>query len=113
MSMHQEYGTVDIESNKESGIVKWFNNSKGYGFIQQEVGPDVFAHHTHIICEGYRSLDEGQAVEFNLIKGEKGLQARNIVALGTTIEFSNLREQNGVNLEKNTEALESSTVAQV
>lgn len=98
--MHKEYGTVDIESNsKESGIVKWFNNSKGYGFIQQEVGPDVFAHHTHIICEGYRSLDEGQVVEFNLIKGDKGLQARNIVALGTTVEVKDLSDQQEENLE--------------
>ena len=111
--MHQEYGTVDIESNKESGIVKWFNNSKGYGFIQQEVGPDVFAHHTHIICEGYRSLNEGQAVEFNLIKGEKGLQARNIVALGTTVELKDVRDPQGVNLAESAEALETSAAAQV
>lgn len=109
--MHQEYGTVDIESNKESGIVKWFNNSKGYGFIQQEMGPDVFAHHTHIICEGYRSLDEGQAVEFTLIKGEKGLQARNIVAIGTTGEFKGVQEHQGANLERNASALESGAVA--
>lgn len=107
--MHKEYGTVDIESNnKESGIVKWFNNSKGYGFIQQEVGPDVFAHHTHIICEGYRSLDEGQVVEFNLIKGEKGLQARNIVAVGTTVAVKDLSDQQEANVESNAQDREES-----
>lgn len=64
-----------------TGTVKWFNNSKGFGFIQQETGPDVFAHHSAIIGTGFKSLQEGQRVEFTLIEGDKGLQARDIVKL--------------------------------
>ncbi|MCY7293946.1 cold-shock protein [Alteromonas sp. a30] len=64
-----------------TGTVKWFNNSKGFGFIQQETGPDVFAHHTAIVGTGFKSLQEGQKVEFTLIEGDKGLQARDIVKL--------------------------------
>jgi len=68
-------------SQQATGTVKWFNNSKGFGFIQQETGPDVFAHHTAIVGTGFKSLQEGQKVEFNLIEGDKGLQARDIVKL--------------------------------
>ena len=64
-----------------TGTVKWFNNSKGFGFIQQETGPDVFAHHSAIVGTGFKSLQEGQKVEFTLIEGDKGLQARDIVKL--------------------------------
>lgn len=64
-----------------TGTVKWFNNSKGFGFIQQETGPDVFAHHSAIVGSGFKSLQEGQKVEFTLIEGDKGLQARDIVKL--------------------------------
>jgi CspA family cold shock protein len=61
---------------KEQGAVKWFNDSKGYGFIQRDVdGKDVFVHHTAIICDGYRTLKEGQRVEFTVEQGTKGLQA--------------------------------------
>lgn len=67
--------------SQATGTVKWFNNSKGFGFIQQETGPDVFAHHTAIIGTGFKSLQEGQKVEFTLIEGDKGLQARDIVKL--------------------------------
>ena len=63
------------------GKVKWFNDSKGFGFIEQESGPDVFAHYSAIVSEGFKTLAEGQAVEFTLIEGKKGLQAENIVAL--------------------------------
>ncbi len=63
------------------GTVKWFNNSKGYGFISQEGGPDVFVHHTAIQAEGYRSLEEGQKVEFSIEKGPKGLQAANVTLI--------------------------------
>jgi CspA family cold shock protein len=66
---------------KEQGIVKWFNASKGFGFIQRQSGEDVFVHHTAIQAEGYRSLNEGQAVEFEVRKGPKGLQAENVVSL--------------------------------
>ncbi len=64
-----------------TGTVKWFNNSKGYGFISPENGKDVFVHHTAIVGEGYRSLEEGQKVEFNIEKGPKGEQATNVVKL--------------------------------
>ncbi len=63
------------------GTVKWFNNQKGYGFITPENGNDVFVHHTAIQGDGYKSLDEGQQVEFNIEKGPKGEQATNVVKL--------------------------------
>ena len=61
------------------GTVKWFNNEKGFGFISRENGPDVFVHHTAILAEGYRSLNEGDRVSFEVVQGQKGLQARNVV----------------------------------
>lgn len=61
-----------------TGIVKWFNDEKGFGFIQQEQGPDVFVHHTAIQSEGFRSLQEGQKVEFTVAQGPKGPQAENV-----------------------------------
>lgn len=63
------------------GTVKWFNNSKGYGFIQAETGQDVFVHHTAIQGEGYKSLEEGQQVKFDVTRGPKGEQASNVVKL--------------------------------
>jgi CspA family cold shock protein len=63
------------------GKVKWFNNQKGYGFITPEEGNDVFVHHSAIQGEGYKSLEEGQEVEFNIEKGPKGEQATNVVKL--------------------------------
>ena len=62
----------------ETGTVKWFNDAKGYGFITRENGSDVFVHHTAITQEGFRSLNEGERVEFELIEGPKGLQANNV-----------------------------------
>lgn len=62
----------------EKGTVKWFNDSKGFGFITRENGPDVFVHHTAIQGEGFRSLTEGESVEFEVEQGPKGLQARNV-----------------------------------
>jgi CspA family cold shock protein len=58
--------------------VKWFNNSKGYGFIQQEDGTDIFVHFSAISGEGYKTLDEGQSVQFEVTQGPKGLQAANV-----------------------------------
>ena len=61
------------------GTVKWFNNAKGYGFIQaEEGGEDVFVHHTAIVAEGYRTLNQGEKVNFEMVQGPKGLQARNV-----------------------------------
>jgi CspA family cold shock protein len=68
-------------SERIQGTVKWFNATKGYGFIAREGGEDVFVHHTAIQAEGYRSLNEGQRVEFTLERGPKGLQASNVVAV--------------------------------
>jgi CspA family cold shock protein len=59
----------------EKGTVKWFNNSKGFGFIQRDQGPDVFVHFRAIKGDGYRSLEEGQRVQFNVTQGAKGPQA--------------------------------------
>jgi cold shock protein len=66
---------------KEQGTVKWFNASKGYGFIQRQTGEDVFVHFSAIQMDGYKSLNEGQAVEFEVKKGPKGLQAENVTSL--------------------------------
>ncbi len=63
------------------GKVKWFSNQKGYGFITPEEGADVFVHHTAIQGEGYKTLEEGQAVEFDIVNGPKGEQATNVVKL--------------------------------
>ena len=60
------------------GTVKWFNNEKGYGFIAQETGEDVFVHYSQIESEGYRSLTEGQRVEFEVTQGNKGLSATGV-----------------------------------
>ncbi len=60
------------------GTVKWFNDSKGFGFIQREDGPDVFVHHTAITGSGFRSLKEGESVEFEVTEGPKGPQAANV-----------------------------------
>jgi CspA family cold shock protein len=61
--------------------VKWFNESKGFGFIEQESGPDVFAHYSAISSSGFKTLNEGQQVEFTVSQGPKGPQAENIIAL--------------------------------
>jgi CspA family cold shock protein len=66
---------------KETGKVKWFNDSKGFGFISRESGPDVFVHHSAILGEGFRSLAEDQEVEFEVVQGPKGAQAQNVVKL--------------------------------
>lgn len=64
----------------QQGTVKWFNNAKGYGFIQpEEGGEDIFVHHTAIVSEGYRSLNQGERVNFEIVQGPKGLQARNVL----------------------------------
>ena len=67
--------------SKTTGTVKWFNETKGFGFIEQESGPDVFAHYSAIMDSGFKTLTEGQKVEFNLTQGEKGPQAESIVCI--------------------------------
>ena len=68
-------------SDKTTGTVKWFNESKGFGFIEQESGPDVFAHYSAIVSSGFKTLAEGQKVEFKVTQGKKGPQAEEIVAI--------------------------------
>jgi len=75
------YSKVSQTSVREQGTVKWFNASKGYGFIQRQSGEDVFVHFSAIQAEGYKSLNEGQAVEFEVTRGPKGLQAANVTSL--------------------------------
>ena len=68
-------------SEKTTGTVKWFNEAKGFGFIQRESGPDVFAHFSNIEGSGFKTLTEGQRVEFTVTAGQKGPQAEHIVAI--------------------------------
>lgn len=70
-------------SNRMQGEVKWFNAEKGYGFIKQETGPDIFVHYSAINGNGYRSLNEGDQVEFDIVDGRKGKQANNVTVIAT------------------------------
>jgi CspA family cold shock protein len=72
---------LGLVMSTSTGTVKWFNETKGYGFIEQESGPDVFAHFSQIQGDGFRTLQEGQKVEFTVSQGAKGPQAENITAL--------------------------------
>ena len=69
-------------SERVTGTVKWFNGAKGFGFIEQEGGADVFVHYSAIRGEGLRNLEEGQSVEFNVEQGRKGLQATDVAVIG-------------------------------
>lgn len=68
-------------SERINGTVKWFNSSKGYGFLTQNNGADVFVHFTEIRSDGFRTLEEGQRVEFSVEQGPKGLQAKNVIVV--------------------------------
>jgi CspA family cold shock protein len=68
-------------ADRQIGTVKWFNETKGFGFIQREEGEDVFVHYSSIRGDGFKSLSEGQKVEFSLGQGQKGPQANDVVAL--------------------------------
>lgn len=73
---------------REKGTVKWFNESKGYGFIQRDEGEDIFVHYTGINGVGWRTLAEGQRVAFNVEEGEKGLQAKDVQVVDGMSDFS-------------------------
>ena len=68
-----------------TGFVKWFNNEKGFGFIDYKPNKDVFVHYSAILSEGYKTLVEGQYVEFELVRTDKGLQAKNVIEIKTTL----------------------------
>ena len=69
------------ENGRVTGQVKWFNNAKGYGFIGREDGNDVFVHYSAITGDGYRTLQEGETVEFEIVQGQKGPQASNVIKI--------------------------------
>jgi cold shock protein len=84
LALFREVFNSDVEAKgvtfvKEKGTVKWFNGAKGYGFIQRSTGEDVFVHFSAIQENGYRSLNEGETVEFELMKGPKGFLAANVL----------------------------------
>lgn len=70
-----------MQVTRIKGTVKWFNNAKGFGFIGQENGPDVFVHYSAVKSEGYKSLQEGDQVEFEIVQGQKGPQADGVVKI--------------------------------
>lgn len=80
-ALSQEHSETKGNATVATGVVKWFNSEKGYGFISQSDGVDVFVHHSSIQMSGYRTLTEGQEVEFDVQEGQKGLQAANVRAL--------------------------------
>jgi cold shock protein len=67
--------------DKKVGSIKWFSNTKGFGFIEQEDGEDIFVHYSAIISDGFKTLEEGQSVEFSVENTDKGLQATNVLAI--------------------------------
>ena len=71
---------VTMSEERVSGTVKWFNDDKGFGFIEREDGKDVFVHHSAIVAEGFRTLKEGQKVTMEVTQGQKGPQAENVIA---------------------------------
>jgi CspA family cold shock protein len=73
--------TIERSREMAEGTVKWFNDSKGFGFIEQDGGNDIFVHHTAIQGHGFKSLNEGQRVHFEVVEGAKGLAAENVVKL--------------------------------
>jgi len=77
-SSQQKFKTIETGNTMEQGTVKWFNDAKGFGFISRQPGDDVFVHFSAIQAGGFRSLQEGQTVEFDVTKGPKGFQAENV-----------------------------------
>ena len=80
MTAEQFVFEVDMSDQRVSGTVKWFNDDKGFGFIEREDGKDVFVHHSAIAMEGFKSLKEGQKVTMEVTEGQKGPQAENVIA---------------------------------
>jgi len=76
-----ERASLDLVRRQVQGKIKWFNNSKGYGFIGRDDGPDIFIHYSAIAGDGYRTLNEGDAVEFEIVQGSKGPQAANVTKI--------------------------------
>ena len=81
MLIMQKVRRIGDMDEREIGTVKWFNNGKGYGFIAREGGDDVFVHYSEIEGDGFKSLDEGQRVEFAVTEGDKGLQATSVTKI--------------------------------
>ncbi len=81
MIFFNDKGQIKEQIQMQTGTVKWFNAEKGFGFIEVEGGNDVFVHFSAIVSEGYKSLDEGQRVQFNVTQGNRGPQAENVVKL--------------------------------
>jgi CspA family cold shock protein len=81
LRLAQDFEVKQRGKMKEQGVVKWFNNEKGYGFIRRDSGDDVFVHHSAIQASGFKSLNEGDHVEFTVTKGPKGFQAQDVVKL--------------------------------
>ena len=79
--MEQQGTAVGTEQTKEQGVVKWFNASKGYGFVQRQNGEEIFVHFSAIQMDGYKSLKEGASVEFEVKDGPKGLFAENVISI--------------------------------
>jgi CspA family cold shock protein len=80
-SFNKRGGELSVVAERSTGTVKWFNATKGYGFIQQEDGSDVFVHYSNIQGSGYRSLEQGQKVEFTVAEGQKGKQAMDVTVV--------------------------------
>ena len=95
--------------SKETGKVKWFNNAKGYGFIERSQGGDVFVHHTAIQSDGYRTLEEGQSVEFTVVQGPKGLQAQEVTNSEESTESTESEESTESTESEKSEEIEAAT----